>query len=46
VEEEKPLTDNLEDESYEMEMEHEPIADKMKIKEAKKKKSLKDKKVK
>jgi hypothetical protein len=28
-----------------MEMEHEPIADKMKIKAAKKKKSLKNKKV-
>jgi hypothetical protein len=36
LEEEKPSTDNLEDESYEMEIEHEPIADKMKIKEKKK----------
>lgn len=33
------MTDNLEDESYEMEIEHEPIADKMKVKEKKSKKS-------
>ncbi|UJR09178.1 hypothetical protein I4U23_013426 [Adineta vaga] len=43
VVEEKPSTDNLEDESYEMEMEQESAADKMKIKEAKKKKSGKNK---
>ncbi|CAF3839226.1 unnamed protein product [Adineta steineri] len=42
-EEEKPSTDHLEDESYEMELEQEPVADKMKTKESKKKKSLKNK---
>lgn len=41
--EEKPANDDLEDESYEMEMEHEPVADRMKVKEAKKKKLKKQK---
>ncbi|CAF1229774.1 unnamed protein product [Rotaria sordida] len=44
VEDEQSSTNNLEDESYEMEIEHESITDKMKIKETKKKKSSKNKK--
>lgn len=39
------MTNTLEDESYEMELEYEPIADKMKTKEKKSKKSAKNKKV-
>jgi hypothetical protein len=45
-EEEKPSVGSLEDESYEMEIEQEPVADRMKVKEAKKKKSGKNKQVK
>ena len=45
VVEEKPATDDLEDESYEMEIEPDSAADKMKVKEAKKKKSGKNKQV-
>ncbi|CAF1034035.1 unnamed protein product [Adineta ricciae] len=43
VVEEKPANDDLEDESYEMEIEQDSAADKMKVKEAKKKKSGKNK---
>ena len=46
VVEEKSATDDLEDESYEMEIEQDSAADKMKVKEAKKKKSGKNKQVK